>query len=323
MENYETAFFSIIVPVYNVQEYLEECVQSVLRQNFEEYELILVDDGSTDRSGAMCDALAIRDSRIRVLHQKNQGLSAARNNGTLLAQGKYILYLDSDDFYPQASFLKNIWQKSNDKDVVCFNYARYTDHLLPPILDFPELGKNPDEMWLELVKRNAYISAACVKAVKRELLVGNQIVFEKGILSEDIEWSAKIMQAARDVALVPDCVYAYRVRANSITHSVSQRHVDMQYRILNKLIAAPPEGSKAFCDAYNGYVAFQYCTLLINMRLCKPPLDREKRKQIRELDWLLQYDTNRIVKLIHRVYRLLGFDVTSWLLLLYFKLFCK
>lgn len=316
-------FFSIIVPVYNVQDYLEECVQSVLRQDFGDYELILVDDGSTDRSGAMCDALALVDSRIRVLHQENQGLSAARNHGTLLAQGKYILFLDSDDFYPQTDFLKKVCQESNDKDVVCYNYARYTDHLLSPMLDFPVPDKEPDELWLELVKRNAYTSSACVKAVKRELLVQKEIAFEEGALSEDIEWSAKLMQAARDVALAPECVYAYRVRANSITHCVSQKHVDMQCRILNKLIAAPPEGSKAFCDAYNGYVAFQYCTLLINMRLSKPPGSRETREQIRELAWLLRYDANRIVKLIARVYSQLGFEITSWLLLVYFKLFCK
>lgn len=319
----EEVFFSIVVPVYNVQDYLEECIQSVLRQDFGDYELILVNDGSTDGSGQLCDALALRDRRIRVLHQDNRGLSGARNSGTRLAHGKYILFLDSDDFYPQADFLKEIWQKSSGADVVCFNYARYTDRLLPAMLDFPTPGKKQDELWLELVERNAYTSSACIKAVKRELLAKNAISFEEGVLSEDIEWSARIMQAARNVALAPECVYAYRVCEGSITHRVSQKHVDMQYRILNQLIAMPAKGSKAFCDAYNGYVAFQYCTLMINMRLSKPPVSRETRKQIRELAWLLQYDANRIVKLIHRVYCLLGFEITSWLLLVYFKLFCK
>lgn len=319
----EEVFFSIVVPVYNVQDYLEECVQSVLRQDFGDFELILVDDGSTDRSGALCDALALRDGRIRVLHQQNRGLSGARNHGTQLARGKYVLFLDSDDFYPQTNFLQEIWEKSKDADVVCFNYARYTDRLLPAMLDFPEDNSNPEELRLELVRRNGYISSACVKAVKRELLIHNAITFEEGVLSEDIEWSAKLLKTARSLALAPNCIYAYRVRAGSISHSVSQKHVDMQLRILKKLIAEPAEGSEAQQDAYNGYVAFQYCTILINMRLSKPPVSRETKQQIRELRWLLRYDANRIVKLISRVYRVLGFTLTSWLLLIYFKLFCK
>lgn len=324
MRNDLNVFFSIIIPVYNVEDYVKTCVESVLRQEFKDFELILVDDGSTDQSGAMCDMLAQEDARIRVIHQQNQGLSGARNTGLREACGKYILFLDSDDFYPQNDFLKIIREKSEERDVVCFNYARYTDRQLQPMLDFPETGGlEPDAYLLEMVKRNAYSSSACIKAVKRSLLLENDITFELATLSEDIEWSAKVMRAAGGVAVAPDCIYAYRVRQGSITKTVSQKHVDMQYRIINKLIAAPAEGSKAFCDAYNGYIAFQYSALLINARLCKPRLDREKLRKIKEMSWLLQYDANRIVKLIHTVYNLLGFEITSWLLLIYFKLFCK
>lgn len=324
MDNHDKAFFSIIVPVYNVQDYLEECVQSVLRQDFGNYELILVDDGSTDRSGELCDALALRDERIRVLHQENQGASAARNNGLRHACGKYILFLDSDDFYPQTDFLNKIWLKCEDKDVVCFNYARYTDRLLSALISYPETkGMVSDELLLELVRRNAYSSSACIKAVKHRLLTEHAITFEEGTSGEDVEWNARVMCAVKSIGLVPDCVYAYRVRKGSVTQSASTRYVEMLLKIIRKLSATPPEGSKAFCDAYNGYVAFQYCTLIINMRLSKPPVSQETRKQIRELAWLLQYDANRIVKLIARVYRLLGFEITSWLLLVYFKLFCK
>lgn len=322
MLNSSDPFFSIVIPVYNVQDYLETCVESVLRQEFGDFEVILVDDGSTDRSGELCDTLALLDSRIHVLHQENRGLSGARNSGTRLAQGQYILFLDSDDFYPQPDFLKEIWQKSGGADVICFNYARYTDRLLPAMLDFPETGKERDALWLELVQRNVYTSSACVKAVKHRLLVEYAISFEEGVLSEDIEWSAKVMRAAQDVALAPGCVYAYRIRAGSISHCVSPGHVEMQYQILTKLLDVPVEGPENFRNAYNGYVAFQYCTLMINIRLSKPSVDRELQKRIREMAWLLQYDANRIVKLVHKVYNLLGFDLTSWLLLAYFKLFC-
>lgn len=316
--------FSIIVPVYKVEDYLEDCVNSVRNQTLEEFELILVDDGSPDRSGELCDELASKDSRIRVVHQENQGLSGARNSGLPLARGEYVLFLDSDDFYPQRDFLSELWQKSEDKDVVLFNYARFTDHLLQPLISFPELGEQAaDAMLLELVKKNAFQSSACTKAAKRRMLLDNGLSFESGTLSEDIEWSAKVMKAAKSIALAPECIYAYRVRSSSITHTVSQKQVKMQLRIVQKLTAAAPQGSQDFCDAYWSYTAFQYCTILINMRLCRPAIDREARLEIKKLSWLLQYDANRIVKLVHMVHRFLGFEITGWLLLIYFKLFCK
>ena len=88
---------SVVIPVYNVRLYLERCVQSVLRQTYKDLEIILVDDGSKDDSGKLCDQLALSDQRIRVIHQENQGLSGARNTGIRQATGEYIIFLDSDD----------------------------------------------------------------------------------------------------------------------------------------------------------------------------------------------------------------------------------
>lgn len=324
MRSESSVFFSIIVPVYNVQDYLCQCVDSVLRQTFSSFELILVDDGSKDRSGILCDAYAKKDSRVLAVHQPNGGASAARNNGLKYASGSYILFLDSDDFYPESSFLWELSEKAQNKDIICFNYARFSDHLHPVLLNFPEVKTAESEgVLLELVKRNAFTSSPCLKAVKRSLLLENRIFFEEGTSGEDIEWNAKLMLAAQSVALAPDCVYAYRIRQSSITQNISSGYVDMLLRIVRRLAENLQEGEVDLARAYNSYVAFQYCTILINARLCKPRLTREKMGQIRELSWLLQYDANRIVKLVHRVYRILGFEITSWLLLIYFKLFCN
>lgn len=320
----EDLYFSIVVPVYNVQSYLEECVQSVLRQTFSDFEMILVDDGSTDGSGVLCDKLAERDSRIRVYHQENQGPSVARNNGLLLARGKYILFLDSDDFYPQKDFLEKVLAAGNeDTDLICFNYARYTDRLLKKMLVFPEEPVKGDALWLELVRRNAYQSSACIKAVKRSLLIDNEITFETGIMGEDIEWCARVMLCARNVAVAPDCVYAYRVRMGSRSKSVAPRYVTDQLKIINRLTQLEPERTHELQRAYNGYTAFQYSTLMINARLSRPRISREQMKRVKEVSWLLRYDENRLVKLIHLVHSVLGFEITSWLLMIYFKLFCK
>ena len=324
MSEQTEVFFSIIIPVYNVENYLEECVTSVLAQDFQDYEIILVDDGSTDGSGRICDKLQRFDSRIHVFHQQNQGLSGARNRGLDLAKGQYVLFLDSDDFYPQNTFLSELRKQSRNSDIVCFNYARYTDHLFSPMLNYPStVSLDKDSLLLELVKRNTYASSACFKAVKRSLLVDNRIQFELGTISEDVEWSAQILLSAQSISLAPQCLYAYRVRQNSITHTISVKHVYDQCKTIQKLSTISVNGNDLLKEAYYSYTAFQYCTLLINIHLCKPKPARETVGEIKQMAWLLQYDSNRIVKLIHTVYQVLGFTMTSWLLLIYFKIFGK
>lgn len=102
-------FFSIIVPVYNVEHYLGECIDSVISQTYEDYEIILIDDGSTDNSGSICDLYKKRfDNKIKVIHQKNGGLSKARNTGIFYAQGIYIIFLDSDDYFLDKNALSKI-----------------------------------------------------------------------------------------------------------------------------------------------------------------------------------------------------------------------
>ena len=100
--------FSIIIPCYNVEKYLAECVDSILAQSVDTFEVILVNDGSKDTTGAICDAYAAKDSRIRVIHKENGGQSSARNMGTAIAKGAYIIYIDSDDFIMNRDFLKKM-----------------------------------------------------------------------------------------------------------------------------------------------------------------------------------------------------------------------
>ena len=107
--------FSVILPIYNVEKYLAECIESVLSQSFKDYELILVDDGSKDGSGRICDEYAQKDSRIKVLHKENGGLSDARNYGTERASGDYIVYIDSDDYVVSTEFLSDLNEKIANK----------------------------------------------------------------------------------------------------------------------------------------------------------------------------------------------------------------
>ena len=109
--------FSIIIPVYNVEKYLSQCLDSILNQDFTDFELILVDDGSTDRSGEICDQYKSKDSRVNVIHQENSGQATARNAGTKASKGEYIIYIDSDDFIISNDFLSELYSSINNNKV--------------------------------------------------------------------------------------------------------------------------------------------------------------------------------------------------------------
>ncbi|MGN0251604.1 MAG: glycosyltransferase family 2 protein [Oliverpabstia sp.] len=123
--------YSVIIPVYNVENNIKRCIESVLRQSFKNFELILVDDGSSDASGVICDTYAQDDERIVVVHQKNQGVSAARNTGVSMAAGEYIVFIDSDDFVEQ-DLLRYLHQ--SDADLVIVGFSDYLDNKVIKIL---------------------------------------------------------------------------------------------------------------------------------------------------------------------------------------------
>ena len=122
------ALISVIIPVYNVENYLRECIESVLNQTFRDFEVILVDDGSTDSSGDICDEYVEKDERVTVIHQKNGGLSVARNTGLSEANGKYVYFLDSDDYISENALATLLNIAENDSsDIVFFDAVSFTD----------------------------------------------------------------------------------------------------------------------------------------------------------------------------------------------------
>ena len=114
---------SVIVPVYNVEKYLDKCVQSIVSQTFKDIEIILVDDGSKDKSGRMCDEWSRRDKRVKVIHKENGGIADARNVGLSHSNGQWILFIDSDDWYEKQDHIETLlnFAQQNGSDIVCFD----------------------------------------------------------------------------------------------------------------------------------------------------------------------------------------------------------
>ena len=218
---------SVVVPVYKVEDFLDRCVESVVRQSYEKLEIILVDDGSPDRCGALCDAWAQKDARIRVLHQKNAGLGAARNRGTELATGEYVSFVDSDDYLaPDAIELLLRLLREQDADIACGDCRSVTDDAA---FSFDREGEervrvfSGEEACMTLQGWELYMPmvSACGKLFPREGLLAEP--FTEGRLHEDESTTFRLFFRSRRVALSSRVVYAYYQNADSIMHTRSER----------------------------------------------------------------------------------------------------
>ena len=220
---------SVVIPVYNVRLYLERCVQSVLRQTYKDLEIILVDDGSKDDSGKLCDQLALSDQRIRVIHQENQGLSGARNTGIRQATGEYIIFLDSDDEWLLDNGLEVLMQKGDvGSDLIIFkNVHIWHGHekTVTADYDIDRITALPDakSVFSYLVESQQFRMSACFLLVRRMLLIDNEIYFPMGYISEDVFWSLHLWQCVKKVAFLNMDFYGYYHHENSISTSASLR----------------------------------------------------------------------------------------------------
>lgn len=215
MDNF-AAFVSIIVPVYNVEEYLSPCIDSILHQLYQNFELILVDDGSTDSSGSICDQVENTDSRIKVIHKPNGGLSDARNHGMRLAKGKYITFIDSDDTVA-PDFLSILVTKAvaQNADIVQCKFALREEDL--HIGSQSELLCDGGDGLRRFLVRDTVYVAACGKLYKRELFQG--IAFPLGRINEDHCTVYKTIYRSNRILCIDYALYWHRMRAGSIMHT--------------------------------------------------------------------------------------------------------
>lgn len=217
---------SIIVPVYNVEKYLCKCIDSILNQTFKDFELILVDDGSTDRCGVICDDYAKKDYRVKVIHKKNGGLSSARNTGLDVAKGQYIGFVDSDDYIDIRMYeimLNHSIEHESDIVICDFRYVKEDDNIEKSILrqnieDIQVENMNNIRALESLYMRNAVsFEVSWNKLYKKKLFEG--IRFEEGRIHEDSIIIHDLFYKCNKVTHIKCCLYSYLMRENSITSS--------------------------------------------------------------------------------------------------------
>lgn len=219
-------FFSIIIPVYNVEKYLQKCFNSVLEQSYKDYEVILIDDGSTDLSGRICDEISGKYSSVIVIHKENGGLSDARNTGMAIAKGEYIILLDSDDMIGNdgLKILSELIQRNNYPQIIINRIKTFREESssyteCKYFFDYEINQLSIAEEYKKLMKNKAYIPGAWTIVSKREYLLENNLFFVKGLLHEDEQWTPRVILGASSMAYNNNCLYLYRVgREGSITY---------------------------------------------------------------------------------------------------------
>ena len=238
-----TVKISIIVPVYNTENYLRECLDSIIHQTYEDLEIILVDDGSTDHCGEICDSYASQDARIRVIHQKNAGLSAARNAGLDISAGEWISFIDSDD-YVSPCFIELMYNAavSGNSEIAALSRTGDFWNDKP---DRPRLETDPNALRcqtisvrdaLELLLYMKIETSVQYRIYKR--LIFENIRFPDGFY-EDVAASHKLFAKANRVTIVHNLLYAYRKRNDGITRQSFSEKKLIALDICRELVSDP------------------------------------------------------------------------------------
>lgn len=317
---------SLIIPIYKVEAYLNQCVDSVLNQTYRDVEVILVDDGSPDRCPKMCDEYAEQDGRVKVIHKPNGGLSDARNAGMKIATGEYVIFVDSDDFWvddKQLESLVHMVGEHEDCDFIGFNCSYYypDSNTYKPWPAYSEAISKPasgNDILQTLVKSGTVPMSAWMKIIKRSFLIDNALFFKVGTLAEDIPWFINVLEKCDKCMFTNQYIYAYRQNvAGSITHSGGERSFNNLLAILKSELAKI-ENRKFSEDAkmaLYSFLAYEYCILLSMLDGLQDA--KTRRKELYSYKWLLQYTDNPKVKMANRAYRVFGIRMTERVLRMY------
>lgn len=282
---------SVIVPVYNAEKYLRECVDSILNQTYKNFEVILVDDGSTDGSPAICDEYAKTDERVKVIRKENGGVSSARNLGLEVANGEYICFIDSDDFVSE-DYLKNLYNSitENNSDMAFCKYVNYANGKADVSREiFPDAPITFDSE----KKRVDFTSRFL--CLNNNLTVSSwRILFAKSLLfkckfdnrinvGEDLLFLIDVIKRVQKVSFVNSIMYFYRVNENSVMHTYRKDFLNNQLLLVVALKGLLSDfDDNRFKKVFNGYCAYLCYKIFRNEILYKQLNRRENVKKIRK-----------------------------------------
>ena len=220
---------SVVIPIYNVEKYLNKCIESIINQSYSNLEIILIDDGSKDTSGIMCDSYVLKDNRIKVIHKENGGLSDARNVGIEKEKGEYIVFIDSDDWIDEKmiEILYNVIKKNNSDISICDYFLAYSEEIQTQKEDIEIINLSNIEALKKIYDKDLGVCmiVAWNKLYKRNLFK-DDIRYPYGKIHEDEFTTYKLLYKAEKISYTNQKMYYYRQRENSITSSFNKKRLD-------------------------------------------------------------------------------------------------
>lgn len=252
--------FTLIVPIYNIEAYVEKCIESLINQTYKDIEILLVDDGSKDSSADICKRFEREDSRVKYLRKENGGLSSARNYGLKHATGDYVFFVDGDDFLENTAIevMKTELDK-NDYDILCFNYYEKRENDL-----IKRSSKNAIVTNNDVEKYIISSPSACFKIFKLSLFKDNNISFKEGIIYEDLAVIPSLVCYTNKIGFIDESLYYYVIRENSIMNVKQfKQNRDDKFVALDSLEKEFEKNNKL--DKYRNEIGYLYIKHLLIM----------------------------------------------------------
>lgn len=269
---------SIIVPVYKVRRHLQNCIESILQQTYTDYELILVDDGSPDNCGAICDRYALECDKVRVIHKKNGGLSSARNAGLSVARGEYITFVDGDDTVASGTYYYNmrILQANPDVDILEYPVIEHYESPQSRIISFtPEKISGSENIFRDWIKRRGYEhSYACNKIYRSDLFFF--VRYPEGEVFEDTMVTPTLIESSSAIYYSDAGFYYYHDHDSSISHTYSFQSQRNRFCNLAHLYAKVKNSYRMESESHD--ILFKALDSLTDMLRCSDGTKEEKKK---------------------------------------------
>jgi len=327
-------FLSVIIPVYNTEKYLKKCFDSIRMQKFCDYEVIVVDDGSTDKSPFLCDEYAQDDERVKIYHIENGGASHARNLGFQYAKGEYIYCLDCDDYFNDEEYFTKIYDslKNNPVDILQTGatYVTGLEEQVNKILSFDDnVDINVEQPYktIEYLIRNGKYEVSCwTKVIRRGFLIEKKVFFDETLLIEDVDWNMRFVSEITTYNLLPCSSYVHVYREGSITSSGGVRDYKICLDYASTL--------KKWCEFWEkyeenetlrismlSYLCYQFFIVLGKCSVLTKEQRKDVSRKLKEIDFITCYAIERKQQYMKVVYRVGGYNLASIVLGQYYKYF--
>lgn len=320
---------SIIIPIYNLEKYISYCIDSIVSQVNKNVEIILIDDGSKDKSREICNKYCQKYNYIKYFYQENAGVSVARNNGLKKAIGEYILFVDGDDWIIENSIPEIIdkIKKNKEIDIITGDFVKSKNNKIEKKKRKKEkklinlIKYDYPQNLIKLFKTNNFNPSLCCNVIKRKCFFDNNIFLDKNVkYTEDMDCTIQLFLKAKKIDSIEKSFYVYRQNQMSATHSYNLKRVDDTMDFVTKWLKDIKEIKSDELEKYLfNFVQYQYAIVVGLLYTLKRDERKKIMPKIKEKEYLLNNGLGKKGKIIHYIYNIFGFQIIGMLMATFIK----